>query len=188
MSEYDPLLSQLPTDGVQVVFLVACLLVVVIVALYSQHLGVPPMDSSRAGRKAILDLLPEQPNGPIYDLGSGWGGLAFAIAARYPDQRVVGIELSPVPYAVSRLRQLVQRRPNLSLQRANFLDVPLGNAGAATCYLMGPIMERLGEKLRRELKPGTIVVSHGFAFPNWSPARQTTTQSLSPAPVYRYEV
>jgi hypothetical protein len=30
-------------------------------------------------------------------------------------------------------------------------------------------MERLEEKCRRELRPGTRVISNGFAFPSWTP-------------------
>ena len=43
--------------------------------------------------KAGLDLLPSPPR-RVLDVGTGTGGAAFAIAARFPDAKVVGVDLS----------------------------------------------------------------------------------------------
>jgi len=60
--------------------------------------GTPPLPSSPAVKRAMLAALPVKLEGTVYDLGSGWGGMAFALARRYPGCRVTGFEVSPLPW------------------------------------------------------------------------------------------
>lgn len=168
--------------------LIGLLLGIAIVAFYAIRVGVPPMPSNRAARLAMLKLLPEQVDGTVYDLGSAWGGLAFDLARKYPENRVVGIELSPIPYLFSRLRTLLTRRPNLSFRRADYLNVDLSDAGALTCYLMIWAMRRLEPKLRAELSHGTVIVSHAFAFVEWTADTHVIVPEAGSAWIYRYVV
>jgi len=46
-------------------------------------------------------------------------------------------------------------------------------------------MDRLREKLERELKPGTKVVSHTFEIPNWTPSKTIKAESST---IFLYEV
>ena len=46
----------------------------------------------------MLAALPVKLEGTVYDLGSGWGGMAFALARRYPGCRVTGFEVPPLPW------------------------------------------------------------------------------------------
>ena len=166
--------------------LIGILLGIAVVALYAIRVGVPPMPSNRAARQAMLKLLPEKIDGTIYDLGSGWGGLAFDLARKYPDNHIVGIELSPIPYLASRLLAFVIRRSNLSFRRADFLKTDLSDAGALTCYLMIWAMRKLEPKLRAELMPGAVVVSHAFAFVEWTPETYVIVPEAGSAWIYRY--
>jgi hypothetical protein len=166
--------------------LIVLLLGIAVIAIYAIRVGVPPMPSNRSARDAMLQLLPERVDGTVYDLGSAWGGLAFDLAQKYPDNPVVGIELSPIPYLASRLRALVIRRPNLTFRRANFLKVDLSDAGALTCYLMIWAMRKLEPKLRAELNPGAVVISHAFAFVDWQPEVERLVPEAGAAWIYRY--
>lgn len=175
-------LGQSPEGLVLIVMLCGVALVVG----YALRTGVPPMASSPAAKRAMLEMLPDRIDGPIYDLGSGWGGLAFALAGRYPNNTVIGIELSPLPYWISRTATLIVRRPNLRFRRADFLRTPLNDAGAATCYLMIGAMRRLEPKLRAEMRTGAVVVSHAFAFVDWEPEARLMVSEAASAWIYRY--
>jgi tRNA A58 N-methylase Trm61 len=98
----------------------------------------------------------------VYELGSGWGSLVIALAQAFPDAQVRGVEMSPVPYWVSRIR--TRGMNNVSLRRGNFYDCDLTDAGAVTCYLMIKPMPKLAGVLDRMLAPGTPVVSLSFWF------------------------
>jgi trans-aconitate methyltransferase len=166
--------------------LIGFLLGIAVVAVYALRVGVPPMPSNRAARTAMLRMLPERVEGTVFDLGSAWGGLAFDLARKYPHNPVVGIELSPIPYLFARLRLVVSRRRNLTFRRADFLKIDLSDASALTCYLMIWAMRRLEPKLRAELKPGAVVVSHAFAFVDWRPDYELLVPEAGSAWIYRY--
>lgn len=149
----------LPIAAVPIVLL--CLSIL----LFQLATGVPPLSSSEREGADVVALLKQTDlteNAVIYELGSGWGSLVVALARAFPAAQIRGIEISPVPYWVSRFR--TRRLPNVQLRRGNFFDCDLADAHAVTCYLMIKPMVRIAELLDRTLKPGTPVVSLSFWF------------------------
>ena len=139
--------------------------------------GVAPVPSSRAARRAALEMLLARLGAPhgsgtttIHELGCGFGALVVDLARALPAARVVGVELSPIPFAVAWLR--ARRLPNAEVRFGDFFRRPLGDAAAVVCYLMLRPMPALAAKLDRELAPGTPVVALGFLF-RGRPAEET---------------
>jgi cyclopropane fatty-acyl-phospholipid synthase-like methyltransferase len=127
--------------------------------------GVPTMSAGPAEKADVVALLRRAgcPDGAvIYDLGCGWGALVLALAEAFPNAQIRGVELSPVPYWVARLRTRHLR--NVSLQRRDFLRLELDDAWAVACYLMPKPMPKLAAHLDRTLKPGAPVVALSFWF------------------------
>ena len=127
--------------------------------------GVPPMSSNAAEAADVVALLRRAglpPRAVIYELGSGWGSLAIALAQAFPDTQVRGIEISPLPHWVSRLR--TRGLANLTLTRGDFYTHDLSDADAVTCYLMMKPMPKVAGFLDRTLRFGTPVVSLSFWF------------------------
>ncbi len=147
---------------------------------------VPPMPTSTKARRAMLDLVADARPGVIYELGAGWGGLAAALARRFPDARVVAIELSPLPWAVCRLRVLLFGPANLRVRWGNALKADLRDADLVACFLCPEVMAPLDSKLADSLKPGTLVLSNAFALPGWQPVDQVRLNDLHRSPIYLY--
>jgi hypothetical protein len=127
--------------------------------------GVPTLSSSKSEATDVVALLkhaklPEQ--AVIIDLGSGWGTLVVALARAFPHASVQGVEMSPFPYLVSRLR--TRSLSNVSLRWGNFFRSDLRNADAITCYLMPNPMGPVCDLLDRTIRLGTHVVSNTFLF------------------------
>lgn len=184
------LLGELLEHGIPEASLFAVLLLAGISILYyTVRTGVPPMPSHPSARRALFRLIPENlVPVTIYELGCGWGGIAFELAVRYPEARVVAIELSPLPWLVCHIRRLFQRRPNLVIRRADFLKSDLSDADLVFCYLMVAPMRGLQRKLTGDLQPGAVVITSTFAFPDWAEeAVETVPESMS-AHIYRYRV
>src|SRR5262249_52897807 len=96
------------------------------------------------------------------DLGSGGGELSRHLARHVPDAEVTGLEMSRWPYERARLFGKFFGPKNVRYLRQDFFTYDCGQAGAVYFYLDVGLAPRVGEKLRRELKPGALVISHSF--------------------------
>ena len=171
--------------------LAAALLLIALIFVPTLTTGASPVPTSASVRRALLALLPERlpgaPSGVIYELGSGWGGMAFALARKYPDTAVIGYEISPIPWLVSRVRLIFSSHQNLQLKFANFHKRDLSDASLVLCYLLPEPMEKLREKLESELPPGALVVSNTFAFRGWSALDDKMSDDIYNSHVFLYE-
>ena len=161
------------------------------VAVWTVVTGSPPTPTSLRVRRTMLAILPPRlpraDRGRIYELGSGWGGLSRALADRFPDQPVVGIELSPLPLLVAWALNMAAPKRNLTLQFGNFLNIDLSDAVLVVCYLSPGMLLRLQPKLERELTPDALVLSNTFAIPKWKPAAKVTSSDIYRSSIYLYE-
>ncbi len=149
--------------------------------------GVPPLSSKVAEGADVIALLKQAglaQQAVVYELGSGWGSLVVALARAFPEADIRGIEISPLPYWVSRMR--TRNMPNVSLRRGNFYDSDLSDAQAVTCYLMIKPMPKLASFLDRTLMPGTPVVSLSFWFRDRDVAASRTSSGLLGAAALYY--
>ena len=120
------------------------------------------------------------------DLGSGWGTLVIALARKYPDRKVIGYELSFVPWLFSLIRKSVSGLDNLLLYRKDFLDADLSDASVLTCYLFPRGMVSLEDKLDRENVNDVLIVSSTFALPSSEPVKVIRVKDMYRTPVYLY--
>ena len=97
--------------------------------------GVPPLSSNSLETADVVALLVQarlDRQAIVYELGSGWGSLVIALARAFPKAQIRGIEMSPVPYWVSRIR--TRKMPNVLLRRGQFLQ--LRSDGCAGCHVL----------------------------------------------------
>jgi len=118
---------------------------------------------------AMLRLARVASSDVVYDLGSGDGRIPILAAQKY-GARGVGIELDPQLVALSRE---VAREGDVG-DRVTFIEgdlftTDLSPATVVTLYLSERVNLRLEPKLKRELRPGTRIVSHQFPIGSWSP-------------------
>ena len=173
---------------ISLVLVFAALCAYALIVVYSLRTGISPMPSTARARARVLQAIPHATAGSIYELGSGWGTLAFALADHFPRCQVIGCELSPLPYLVSRLRQRWSPRTNLVLRREDLLKLSLTPAAAVVCYLCPPVMQELGRKLVTECRPNTLVVSNTFSIHSWTADQVHMLGDLYDSRVYVYRV
>ncbi len=174
--------------GIEIIVLAAVLLAIASIFLPTLWTRASPLPTSGAVRGILLAMLPLTVDGPVYDLGSGWGGLARALARRYPRSPVIGFEVSPLPWAWSRLGHALGGPDNLTFRYGNYHKTGLGGAALVVCYLPGPAMEKLRPKLEAELKPGALVASNTFQLRGWDPVEVRTAPDAHASQVYLYRV
>lgn len=167
---------------------VALIIFVAFYLYYDWKLGAAPVPSSTAAVKRVAELLPALPGREVADLGSGWGGMAFAAARACPDKNVTGIEFAPMPYAWSRLRQLFNRDlKNLRFLRTDLFAYDFSRLDIAFCYMPPEIMPRLAPKLR-EMPKGSIVISNSAPAEGMQPESVVDVAGLLPEKIYIYRI
>ena len=118
---------------------------------------------------AMLMLARVTKNDVVYDLGSGDGRIVVLAAQKY-GARGVGIEIDRKLVEISRQ---VAREGEVA-DRVTFIEgdlftADISKATVVTLWLSSSVNRRLESKLRRELRPGTRIVSRQFPIGAWVP-------------------
>ena len=118
---------------------------------------------------AMLQMAKITPGDLVYDLGSGDGRIVILAAQKY-GARAVGIELDPRLVQVSReVAREGEVEDRVTFINADLFEADISQATLVTIYLSRGVNARLEPKLRKELRPGTRIVSHQFPIGTWPP-------------------
>ena len=125
---------------------------------------VPYFPSGKRAWDAVADLVPAGRALDVIDIGSGLGGLVLDLARRRPDARLVGIELAPLPWLVSRLRAAVAGNAgnNVRFVRGDYEQLDLGHYDVVFAYLSPAAMDALWRKAGAEMRAGALLLSYEF--------------------------
>ena len=131
---------------------------------------IPYVPSAEERCKIMFALAEVNPGAKTIDLGSGDGRVVIGMARRGAE--AYGIEIEPKRVKLSRDNLKKARlEERAQIIQASFWDIDLSSFDIITLYGISSIMKRLENKLQRELKIGTRVVSNYFEFPVWKPVR-----------------
>lgn len=163
------------------------LLIVLGTAAYASVRAAPWLPVRRDDVKRIIELADAGEDDLIYDLGSGDGRVLIAFA-RNVKSRVVGFEISLLPYFWSRLRIMIaglSRR--IEVRFGDFLRRDLSSADVIFCFLTPNAMRKLAPKFHTELKKDVRILSYSFSIPGWLPERVDKPNNDS-IPIFVYRV
>jgi len=128
------------------------------------------LPTSRKAAKALVKLIKQyKPDAKIfYDLGCGRGTLTLRIKRELPSLLVYGVDNNPVRILFAALKSKILRQ-KIYFKKQNIFQTDLGEINIVYAYLWYDLMPLLEEKLQRELKEGSIVITNTSNFPNWKP-------------------
>lgn len=115
----------------------------------------------------------------VYDLGCGDGRILITAATKY-GARGLGVDIEPHWVAEARScakKAGVDHLVTFSLQDA--MTVDLSAATVVMLYLVQCSTPMLQPIIKRQVKPGTRVVSHSFAMGDWTPDKTETFTDAS---------
>lgn len=120
--------------------------------------------------KDILKLAGVKKGRKFYELGSGDGRVVFEAAKLGATS--FGIEQSwlRVLYSQYKSWRLGFKKANFS--HGNIFSKNYQDADVVYIYLLHKGVEKLEDKLRKETKKGTVVMTQTYHFPNWKPFRK----------------
>ncbi|OAI15525.1 hypothetical protein A1507_13940 [Methylomonas koyamae] len=126
---------------------------------------VPLFLSSPAVAAALQQIAVQERAESFIDLGAGVASVAAPLAAAMPDLQITALERAPLPYLLARWR--CRNLTNAVVAGGSFWDCDLGRFDLVFAFLSPAVMPRLGRKLAREMRAGSLFVSSSFPLPGW---------------------
>ena len=128
---------------------------------------VPYYPSGKTAWTAVAEQLPQGRAIKVIDIGSGLGGLVLDLARR-PGVQATGIELAPLPWLASWLRARIAGS-RARFIRGDYESLDFGAYDVVFAYLSPAAMTALWRKARREMQPGSMLMSYEFTVSEASP-------------------
>lgn len=128
-----------------------------------------PSDWSRVN--TMVNLLDIKEGDSAIDVGSGDGRIVIKMAKK--GANAYGIEINP--FLVLWSRYQIKKQGLTSKARVDWKNQwrqDFSEFNKVAVYGITYIMRELEEKLQKELKPESLVVSNAFAFPSWKPIKE----------------
>lgn len=139
--------------------------------------GAPFVPTQKSAAASMIALANIKKGDILYDLGSGNGKLLFLAAEK--GARAIGYEINPMLVVYSNMRTFFSPyRGQVVTKWKNFWNADIHDADVIVVYLMPWKMDRLAQKIMKECKKGTVVVSNSFIFPKWKILRQDLTNHV----------
>lgn len=134
----------------------------------------------------IFNLSKLQPNETFVELGCGNARVLLAIAARHKGP-CIGVERAWPLALIAKLRTLIIPHSHIKVYTRNLFNYNLANADVIYTFGMPKALPRLGEKIKRECKKGTRIISYTFPISNLTLliTDQPSSKSLS---IYVYKL
>lgn len=168
------------------ILIVVLIVIAVINGLYGHVYKVVNMPSTPSTRRMIINDIQDikrDCNGlTIYECGSGWGGFVDKLARAFPLAIIKGYEISPIPYAVSKI--LKSKRTEIEYK--NLFECDFAKADIIIVYLSPYHMEKLLPILENQLRGGSLVYSQGFPFKAKKEDAVLTPSYSIEKKIYRY--
>jgi hypothetical protein len=169
-------------------FLTVAIAAGVLIIIWTLRNGISPSPTSPKVKRKLLEALPEEVKGKIFELGAGWGTLAFPLSNRYPDNAIEAYENSPIPFGYCCFIQRLKKHNKLHFHCQDFFTVDLSEAGLVLCYLFPGAMEKLRDKFVKELPIHSIIMTHTFRIPGWKPSQIIICDDLYRTTIYIYSM
>ena len=150
--------------------LILVTIVLAVMFLGYVYTGVPFVPTPPHVTQAMISMVGKEWSGQhtVIDLGAGDGRVLEAIKRQHPDITAIGYELSPAVWLIGKLRSMLMRS-GVQMRLGSMMKADLHDADVIVVYLFPKSMCEIEKMLDRSLRPGTIVLSHTFAFTGREP-------------------
>lgn len=119
----------------------------------------------------------------FYDLGCGDARLVCAAGDN--GAKSIGYEISLFPYILGTVRILLNKNKNSQIKFRDLWNINLTDADTIFVFLMPKVLEKLKNKVEKETKIGTKIISYTWPIPGWTPLKIDTLPGH--ATIYLYQ-
>lgn len=147
---------------------------------------VPLFLSSREVVMTLAEIADDERAHTFVDLGAGVGSVVVPLAKHFPLLQVEAWERAPIPWALTAMRG--RKLGNLILRRDSFWNASLADYDIVFAFLSPAVMPEVGDKVRREMRPGTLFISSSFPVPEWRPEMKVEIGDARDTVLYGYRI
>lgn len=124
----------------------------------------------------------------VYDLGCGDGRIVVSAALDYR-ARGVGIDLDPGRIEEAKLNARKEGVSDLvTFRQEDINDSDISKASVVCLFLRGSFLNNFKDKLKKELSPGTRIVSNEHEIRGWHPVKKEYLVDKRVHTIYLYEI
>lgn len=127
----------------------------------------------------MLELAQVKKGDVVYDLGSGDGRIVVTAAKKY-GVKAIGFEIDP-----ERIKESAENIKKagvghlVEIRQQDIRTVDLSPATVLTMYLLPEVNLMIRPNIRKQMKPGSRVVSHDFDMGDWKPLKTEQIKDAS---------
>lgn len=172
-------------------FYLAAFILMLLVYWSTFRTQVPLYLSSKRVWQTLEELLPQSDNAhgcKFIDLGSGMGGVLRYLSNKRTDGHFTGIENAPLPYWLSKFLLKLTKRTNCNVIWGSFWAYNLAEYDVVYAYLSPVPMARLWEKIRQEMRPGSLFISNTFVVPQKAPDYSITLEDMQHSTLHIWRI
>lgn len=150
--------------------IIALSLLLLVSAAYAAHSAAPWVPTWNKDIQRIHKLLNLDANDKFVELGCGTARLSKYLS-KNTQASIKGVELSLFHYFFAKLKTIFTSGKQFSVHYGNLFKINYSDQSAVYMFLMPEAYEKMSEKLNKELKVGSKVVSYVWPLPNWEPEK-----------------
>lgn len=143
-------------------FLVPIILILYAVyGIMGDFFGAPYVPTNGKFVEEILEEANLKKGQIFIELGSG-DGRVVREAVRKHEVKGIGVEIHLLLIWYSRIMSKIQKLKNIEFLQKNFFKVDLKKTDVLFLFLLPKTLIKLKDKILKECKKGTLIISHGF--------------------------
>lgn len=133
---------------------------------------------------ALVKIIEERKAEKVLDLGSGLGGVVRAMSSKTVCS--YGVESAPILWLVSSVLSAISRKGKIL--RRNIWQTNLSDYDLVYAFLSPAIMEELWEKVKKEMRPGSVFISNSFIVSSVKASEVLTLTDARKTKLYLYRI
>ena len=133
--------------------------------IYSSVMGSPYVPTTNKQTASLLALIKPKRKTNILELGCGDGRFLRLAAKKYHCEGL-GIDINPVVLLKARVLTHFQKLKKIRFENRNIFKQSFAGYDLLYLFLMPKLLGKLAPQLKKEMKPSTLVISHGFKIPS----------------------
>ncbi len=146
-------------------------------SIFATISGAPFVPSAKKRVKKMIEMANLKPTDIVIDLGSGEGRVVMAASKHCA--KSVGVEINPFLYWVSKIK--AKGKENIEFKKQSLWKTDLSDYDLIFIYFIPHRMKKLAKKIKKEMKPGSRIISNAFLFPDWQYIKKDDN-------IYLYEI